>query len=363
MGIVLSSVDVQYFAKGERYAVGSDVGEIGEHAFVGCRSLKEIIVPPTVKKIKAGAFQYCTGLRTVILPNNLTEIPDNAFRDCPMLENITLPENLQKIGDYAFNGCHSLKEIELPKKKSLEIGFRAFFDTRLSSILLPDNVNKIGMNAFSQWTEVLDEQTEKIARYIWETDYILYCLDENGIIRKKFGKEYKEQYADGLLKEYQQEIKEEMIADGYNLRNDYFVRLLQTYANKPWTDLLNYIQKRIELKEYNRQKQAEKDKRWADLYKKFNGKILGLDIKHFDVYDKGFSVEIVMSSGLSREERLEYVKTHKKDIIKWCMEEIGKEDKLTKKIGDVSYYKPSEIVIMKNPRVMVSFVVKKEVNL
>lgn len=57
-------------------------GEIPQRMFIGCQSLKKIILP-----------NLCTG------------IAGCAFQDCQYLEEVKIPENCTLIGGSAFSGC------------------------------------------------------------------------------------------------------------------------------------------------------------------------------------------------------------------------------------------------------------------
>ena len=61
---------------------GDKVETIGEGAFYGCTTLKEISIPSNVTKIDREAFRGCTGLTSIIIPEKVTDIGFYAFRDC-----------------------------------------------------------------------------------------------------------------------------------------------------------------------------------------------------------------------------------------------------------------------------------------
>lgn len=58
------------------------VERIKDYIFAGCKSIKKVTIPGTVKTIGTGAFSGCTSLRDVVIPNN----------------------NITRYGDYAFSG-------------------------------------------------------------------------------------------------------------------------------------------------------------------------------------------------------------------------------------------------------------------
>ena len=72
---------------------------------------ESVTVPEGIHTIGEGAFKGCVSLRQVTLPKSLRQIEANAFKGCRKLEEIQIPHGVTKIGDYAFHRCHSLKEI------------------------------------------------------------------------------------------------------------------------------------------------------------------------------------------------------------------------------------------------------------
>lgn len=74
---------------------------INEETFANCASLKSIVLPDSVKQIKARAFQY-SGLMSVTLGKNL--------------------QPYETIGSYAFNGCDKLYEVVNNSSLSIKPG-------------------------------------------------------------------------------------------------------------------------------------------------------------------------------------------------------------------------------------------------
>lgn len=130
--------------------------------FTHCESLKNIVIPKTVKEIASGIFRksiymheikldkenpnFCVlegslyskdktkmivipynEKNTFIIPNGVIKIEDFVFEGFEKLENIVFPDSLQIIGHRAFEGCISLKEVSFPKSL-ISIDFRSFDD-------------------------------------------------------------------------------------------------------------------------------------------------------------------------------------------------------------------------------------------
>ena len=127
-----------------------------------CKTLKNIVIPKTVKKIASGIFRLCTSMQeikidienpylcstgnslynkemttliatlpknesTFIVPDGVELIEEFVFEGFDKLEHIFFPESLQRIGHRAFEGCVGLSSLRLPKTLT-SIDFRAFDD-------------------------------------------------------------------------------------------------------------------------------------------------------------------------------------------------------------------------------------------
>ena len=93
-------------AKGE-YSLIS----IGNNAFSGIGSFKQLLIPSSVETIGINAFKGRTALEKVSLSSNLQTIGASAFQGCTGLKMLTLPPTLISVGDKAFNGCSNIAEI------------------------------------------------------------------------------------------------------------------------------------------------------------------------------------------------------------------------------------------------------------
>ena len=96
---------------------------------------------------------------------------------------------------------------------------------------------------------------------------------------------------------------------------------------------------------------------WENLREQFDNYVIGLD-KEIDVYDSGFSVRILMSSSNDFEKRKAFVKEQRNEIIEWTIQELEKKNRFIKRIGDLTYYKPAEITILRTPNIDIKFELK-----
>ena len=143
----------------EKITLPEGLISIGEHAFDGMVSLKDVNIPTTVKQVRQFAFSG-TSLESVMIPSGvlllekavfkrcealksvtfeagskLTRIESSAsndalgntsaygvFHTCSSLESINIPSSVSHLGVGTFNNCASLKELVIPE------------DTRLTSL-------------------------------------------------------------------------------------------------------------------------------------------------------------------------------------------------------------------------------------
>ncbi len=151
--------------EGREYALTA----IGDSVFKGNTSVKELIVPFTVKIIGNYAFKNsklenvrfeigsvlsvigeeaffgCSALRTIELPDSLTEIGNRAFYEAVALEKVEASGEyslLAKIGEYAFYRTLALKEVELGRNVTL-ISANAFNGSGVVSFTLAEGATAL----------------------------------------------------------------------------------------------------------------------------------------------------------------------------------------------------------------------------
>ena len=91
--------------------LGGTVTHLGEGAFMGCSSLKEISLSEGLEKIPFAAFSDCSSLSSIVIPEGVTLIAENAFKDCSSLLTAVLPQTVSAVENSAFHGCDALKAI------------------------------------------------------------------------------------------------------------------------------------------------------------------------------------------------------------------------------------------------------------
>ena len=102
-------------------------------------SFKDMVLNPETGEGGAGVFSYLFGLEEIILPNNIKSIGEGTFWMSANLKQINFPKSLKEIGSWSFAGCKSLTQVDLTNLET--IGYSAFSESGLTSLLLPGNIN------------------------------------------------------------------------------------------------------------------------------------------------------------------------------------------------------------------------------
>lgn len=117
---------------------------MGHHCFYACTSLKSIVLPDSLEKLGMGCFCGCTELSSVTISKSLDTLPDSCFRSCTALREIIIPQNITEIEKYCFSGCTSLNSVSLSGRLN-EIGCYAFFMcSSLDELYIPPSVQVMG---------------------------------------------------------------------------------------------------------------------------------------------------------------------------------------------------------------------------
>ncbi len=123
------------------------IKRMGHHCFFGCTSLESADLPAAMEEIGMGCFCQCSSLSYVTLPEKITKIPDSCFRDCTALTEITIPPDVKTIEKFAFCGCTALKTVNMDPAL-LSIGDYAFFMCdSLTDMYVPASVRTFGNEA------------------------------------------------------------------------------------------------------------------------------------------------------------------------------------------------------------------------
>lgn len=151
----------------ESVIIEEGVEEIGGAVFAGCKSLTSITLPSTIKECN-NTFKGLSNFKTITLPSTWTSIPKRFFEDCIGLETIELPDSITEIGECAFYGCTSLKEIKLPENLQVIGGYSFWGCTSLEKIDLPDGIQEIAEYTFLECTALREAKLSENLKSIGE---------------------------------------------------------------------------------------------------------------------------------------------------------------------------------------------------
>ncbi len=135
---------------------GIPVRDIAPYAFQWQSGITSVSLPSSIRSIGARAFMNCARLETITFPTNLmSSIGESAFSGCTSLKDLVLPTLISSIGANAFSGCTSLTEMEFPVGTRRDMGIFANC-TSLASIHFPSGLDEIPQNMFSGCTALAD---------------------------------------------------------------------------------------------------------------------------------------------------------------------------------------------------------------
>jgi len=93
--------------------LGEGLTEIGPYTFENCKSLTDIALPDSVRRVGEGAFKN-SGLEKLRTSAGLKELGSSAFEGT-RISSFFMPSGIEVIGERCFAGCSRLERILLPK--------------------------------------------------------------------------------------------------------------------------------------------------------------------------------------------------------------------------------------------------------
>ena len=128
----------------------STVKTIGSGAFHECKITPELVIPGKVKEIGDHAFSYSGGIETISMGKSVKHIGNCAFQGLENVEAVVIPDGVETIGNFCFGDCYNLTTVSLPASLK-EIGFGAFQRTALKEIDIPSGVKVIEQYTFQSY--------------------------------------------------------------------------------------------------------------------------------------------------------------------------------------------------------------------
>lgn len=139
---------------------GDKVTEIKQSCFLNCEELKEVKIPKSVTVIPDCAFAHCTSLSQLVSHDNIQSIGYLAFYDTG-ISTLVLPESIETIGWGTFRGCKQLKSVTINDK--IKIIPREAFDycSDLLKLTIGKSVEEIDYCAFDKTSiEIIESKIE-----------------------------------------------------------------------------------------------------------------------------------------------------------------------------------------------------------
>lgn len=126
-----------------------NVAQIGEYAFGYCSSLEEVTLKQSetdFTRMKGFAFAYCTSLRKIDLSKILlANIPEGFCYKCTSLKTILWPPNVARIRYWAFYDC-GFEELELPDTISWLEASAVAECKNLKILVLPNSIVEVDLD-------------------------------------------------------------------------------------------------------------------------------------------------------------------------------------------------------------------------
>ena len=144
------------------------------------------------------------------------------------------------------------------------------------------------------------------------------------------------------------------------VRDDFVSDFLLKADGKTVDEAREIAQERVGAREARNAEYREKRQRWEKLREKFDGIVIGID-SNIDVYDVGFSVRVLFGSDITFGGKKKFLEENGAEFVKWVIHELSESKAAIRKIGDIRFYKPVEIINLRAREVEVKFEIKKEV--
>ena len=202
--------------------------------------------------------------------------------------------------------------------------------------------------------------------YGWGHGSCLYDVSvDNGVLKVGYefdrNKVYSHGHSDQL--KFKREIGARYFGDPEYLigvYEEWVTEFLVKYNGKNKEEAMAFCDAFRTVRDERRAKREAERKRWAETREKFDGFVIGIDSK-IDIYESGFSVRVLFGSDVSFFGKKKFLAENKVEFLRWVIHELSESKNAMKKVGDMRFYRPVEIVNLRAQEVEVKFEIKKEV--
>lgn len=122
--------------------LSNNIQRIGYQAFSDCKQLTKVAYVGEMKvangMVEIGAFQNCTSLTSFAFPRSLSEVQGWTFVGCRKLKEIILPKSVKKVGDQALRTNSTVETITFEGEEAPELVGNPFpFKENILKIMVP----------------------------------------------------------------------------------------------------------------------------------------------------------------------------------------------------------------------------------
>ena len=129
--------------------------EIGNDAFCGtnisCLIIKSEKLEPIDSTLENNFFFNCANLQTIICEQSVKNLTFSLLRASHDIKEVVFPESLNEIPEAFFAHAKISGRVSFPKDLKT-VGWSAFFDAKIDSVILPKSVKEIRSYAFNYST-------------------------------------------------------------------------------------------------------------------------------------------------------------------------------------------------------------------
>ena len=129
--------------------------EIGKDAFCGtnisCLIIKSEKLEPIDSTLENNFFFNCANLQTIVCEQSVKNLTFSLLRASHDIKEVVFPESLNEIPEAFFAHAKISGKILFPKDLKT-VGWSAFFDAKIDSVILPKSVKEIRSYAFNYST-------------------------------------------------------------------------------------------------------------------------------------------------------------------------------------------------------------------
>ena len=190
-------------------------------------------------------------------------------------------------------------------------------------------------------------------RHVYVEDGILHSVKDDEVWRRRVTR--------NTLLDFKRAFADKFIGDRkflIGLKDEFVDSILLWSDGKTVEEITEYCDQFKKARENRKTREAEAARKWKQLREQFDGVVIGID-SQIDVFETGFSIRVLFGSDVGFIGRRKFLAENKMKFLRWVIHELSESKSAKRKIGDVRFYKPVEIVNLRANEVEVKFEVKE----